>query len=143
MDSRAAVVAVHSLSATAIAGARIQFVYEISGANGWPCQPESAASLPAMDFLQTCLQLHLTTDESAVYNVQHIIFTLSPHHLESAHAPKWMNRVNALIRARDAGARWAGLVLALQTSRLSRTLLLNSAQTWMTAVLPILLVSRS
>ena len=94
-----------------------------------------------MDFLQTCLQLHLATDEAAAINAPHVISLLTIQHFDSHHASKWTNRVNALIRARDSGARWAGLVLALQTSRLSRALLISSAQTWITNVLPMLSVS--
>lgn len=94
-----------------------------------------------MDFLQTCLQLHLATDEAAVHNVPLLVSTLSNRSFESSHTPKWTNRVNALLRARDPGARWAGLVLALHTSRSSRALLISNAQTWITTVLPMLSVS--
>ena len=92
--------------------------------------------------LQTLLQLHLATDASAAYNLPTVLTLLSSEDLDSSpHVTKWTTRINALIHSKDTGARWAGIVLALESSKLSRTVLLNSSQGWITTILPMLSVS--
>ncbi|THH12214.1 hypothetical protein EW145_g134 [Phellinidium pouzarii] len=91
------------------------------------------------DYLQTLLQYHLANDAAAVRNLPSTLSVLSSQNFEgSSHLTKWTSRVNALIHSREQGARWAGIVLALQTSRLSRNTMLTSAQAWVTIVLPML-----
>ncbi|KAH8118617.1 rRNA processing/ribosome biogenesis-domain-containing protein [Phellopilus nigrolimitatus] len=96
------------------------------------------------DLLQTYLQLHLANDAAAVYNLPSVLSSLSSQTLESSlHLTKWSNRVNALVHSKDPGARWAGIILALHTSMLSRSVLLSSGMGWVSTVLPMLSKSES
>lgn len=96
------------------------------------------------DLLQTFLQLHLATDAVAVINLPSILSSLTSKSLESSpHLVKWTNRVNALIHCREPGARWAGITLALHTSKLTRNVLVSSAQSWVSTILPMLSVRAS
>ncbi|KZT29266.1 hypothetical protein NEOLEDRAFT_1127941 [Neolentinus lepideus HHB14362 ss-1] len=89
--------------------------------------------------LKAFLQLQLASDSSAVLNVPHVLKALtSDSLLSSAHSQKWTARVNSLIHSQDLGARWAGLCLAYRTAVLSKSLMLECAQSWIGAALPIL-----
>ncbi|KAL5507952.1 hypothetical protein ACEPAH_5570 [Sanghuangporus vaninii] len=91
------------------------------------------------DLLQTFLQVHICTDSAAVLNLPLVVNALSSTSLESSpHLAKWTNRINSLIHSREPDARWAGITLALHTSRLSRNILISNAQNWVSVVLPIL-----
>ncbi|EJD01578.1 uncharacterized protein FOMMEDRAFT_142163 [Fomitiporia mediterranea MF3/22] len=95
--------------------------------------------MASADLLQTFLHFHLATDASSVTNLPSVISGLSSDSLEtSSHSPKWINRVNALIHSREPAARWAGITLALQTSKLSSNVLISSAEGWVPIILPIL-----
>ncbi|KAI0033323.1 rRNA processing/ribosome biogenesis-domain-containing protein [Vararia minispora EC-137] len=89
--------------------------------------------------LKVCLQHHLATDPSAVTNIPYLISVLTPEALApSVHTQKWTARISTLLHAKDSAAHWAGLVLALRTACLSRSLLLEHAQSWLGVTLPIL-----
>lgn len=99
--------------------------------------------MAAPDILHTFLTFHLANDSTAAHHIPLVLSGLSSQTIEgSQNLSKWTNRVNALIHARDSGARWSGLCLALETSRLSRSFLLGSAQSWIAVVLPMLSVSQ-
>ena len=92
--------------------------------------------------LKTWLQLHLATDDSAVTNLPFVLNSLTEEDfLSQGHVQKWTIRINSLIHSKDPGARWAGLSIALRTATLSRDVMNECAQGWITAVLPMLLVS--
>ena len=91
--------------------------------------------------LKSLLQVQLASDASAVQHLPYTLNALAPSHLApSAHTSKWTSRVNALIHARDMGARWAGLCLAYATASHSKALLLECAQSWVGAAMPLLVV---
>jgi rRNA processing/ribosome biogenesis len=92
--------------------------------------------------LKTLLQLHLATDSSAVLHLPYILGALVPQTFNppSAHTQKWTTRINSLIHSKDSGARWAGLSIALRTSVLAKSLMMECAQSWVGVVLPMLLV---
>lgn len=99
--------------------------------------------MAAPDILHTFLTFHLANDSTAAHHIPSVLSSLSSQTIEgSQNLSKWTNRVNALIHARDSGARWSGLCLALETSRHSRSFLLGSAQSWIAVVLPMLSVSK-
>ena len=103
----------------------------------------SASNMANPDLFQTFLQIHISTDASALSNLPSVINSLSSTtDLESSpHLVKWTHRVSSLIHSRETGARWAGIMLALHTSRLSRSILLSNAQNWVSVILPMLSVS--
>ena len=93
---------------------------------------------------KTLLQLQLASDALAVLHLPYIISTLTAEALQpSPHTPKWSSRINSLIHSKDAGARWAGLCIARQTATYSQSLMLESAQSWVTTVLPLISVRMS
>ncbi|KAI0700754.1 rRNA processing/ribosome biogenesis-domain-containing protein [Cytidiella melzeri] len=86
--------------------------------------------------LKTLLQLQLASDGSATLHLPSILSSLSHAAFEpSIHLQKWTARINSLIHSKDGGARWAGLCIALRTSTLSRAIMLDCAQSWVTASL--------
>lgn len=92
--------------------------------------------------LKNLLQFHLASDSSTVFHLPLISSSLTPEAFSpSSHLSKWTTRVNSLIHAKDPGARWAGICLALQTASLSKDMMLECAQGWITIVLPMLSVS--
>jgi hypothetical protein len=92
--------------------------------------------------LEVILQLQLGSDQAAVLSLPSVVFSITPAHFESSpHLQKWISRVTSLIHSKHPGARWAGLCLALQTSMLSKDLMVESAQNWITIALPMLSVS--
>ncbi|KAI0089115.1 rRNA processing/ribosome biogenesis-domain-containing protein [Irpex rosettiformis] len=92
--------------------------------------------------LKTLLQLHVASDGNAVLHLPYILSSLTSQALEpSPHSQKWMTRINSLIHSKDRGARWAGLCIALRTSVLSKPIMFECAQSWVTASLS--LVSRN
>ncbi|KAI5119513.1 hypothetical protein M0805_002449 [Coniferiporia weirii] len=95
--------------------------------------------MASVDQLQTFLQLHLANDVAAVLNLPTVLSALSAQSFDSSSSlAKWTNRVNALIHSREPGPRWTGIVLALHTSKLSRNVMMSSAQGWVSTVLPML-----
>ncbi|KAJ3575808.1 hypothetical protein NP233_g842 [Leucocoprinus birnbaumii] len=89
--------------------------------------------------LKSLLNIHLASDTSAVLHLHFILNTLTVESLApSPHLPKWTARVQSLLHSRDAGGRWAGLVLAQKTAILSQELLLENGQTWVGVALPLL-----
>lgn len=91
--------------------------------------------------LKTWLQLHLTTDASAVTNLPFVLNGLTEEDfLSQGHVQKWTIRINSLIHSKDPGARWAGLSIALRTAMLSRDVMNECAQGWITLTLPMLFV---
>ncbi len=94
--------------------------------------------------LKALLQLQLASDAYAVLHLPYILDSLNSEALRpSQHTQKWSTRVNSLIHSKDAGARWAGLCIAFNTSFFSRDLMLECAQSWVTAVVPLLSVRMS
>jgi hypothetical protein len=94
--------------------------------------------------LRTLLHVNVASDAQAVEYLPHTVATLSEDALApSSHLSKWTTRVTSLLHAKDGGARWAGLCLALKTAQLSKTVLTESAQVWLSASLPMLAVSTS
>lgn len=94
--------------------------------------------------LEAILQLQVGSDQAAVLNLPYIVDSLKASDFHSSsHLQKWVSRVTSLIHAKHPGARWAGLCLALQTSILSKDVMLETAQSWVGVVLPILSVSLS
>ncbi|KAI9448089.1 hypothetical protein H4582DRAFT_2107490 [Lactarius indigo] len=88
--------------------------------------------------LRTFLQLHLASDDAAVFNLPSVIQFLSPQHLQpSPHLQKWITRINSLVHSKDPGARWAGLSIAFQIALFSRALMLENARNWVGAALPL------
>ena len=91
--------------------------------------------------LKTWLQLHLTTDASAVVNLPFVLNSLTEEDfLSQGHVQKWTIRINSLIHSKDPGARWAGLSIALRTAILSRNVVNECAHGWITIALPMLFV---
>jgi hypothetical protein len=94
--------------------------------------------------LKTFLQLHLGSDTSAVIYLPHIVATLTPEYLSpSPHLQKWITRVNSLLHSKAPGGRWAGLCLAYRTCLLSKDIMIQYAQSWLTVALPVLSVRPS
>ncbi|KAI0743285.1 rRNA processing/ribosome biogenesis-domain-containing protein [Irpex lacteus] len=86
--------------------------------------------------LKILLQLHVASDGNAALHLPYVLSTLTAKALEpSSHSQKWTTRINSLIHSKDGGARWAGLCIALRTSVLSRAIMLECAQSWVTASL--------
>ncbi|KAI0775967.1 rRNA processing/ribosome biogenesis-domain-containing protein [Trametes elegans] len=89
--------------------------------------------------LRDLLQLQLASDAYAVLHLPFVLESLSKEDfLPSAHTQKWIARVNSLIHSKDPGAKWSGLCLAFQTAVYSRSLMLECAQSWVAASLPLL-----
>ncbi|KAI0320268.1 rRNA processing/ribosome biogenesis-domain-containing protein [Amylostereum chailletii] len=89
--------------------------------------------------LKTFLQNQLASDSSAVIYLPSVLSSLSSQaFLPSSHQQKWITRLNSLIHSKDPAARWAGLSLAAQTCILSKTLMMENAQSWTGAALPLL-----
>lgn len=93
--------------------------------------------------LKILLQLQLGTDASAVLHLPYVLRTLSVRTFSpaSVHLQKWSARISSLIHSKDAGARWAGLCIALKTSTLYKSLMIECAQSWVGVALPMLSVS--
>ncbi|THH14397.1 hypothetical protein EW146_g5930 [Bondarzewia mesenterica] len=89
--------------------------------------------------LKLFLQHQLASDSNAILHLPYILSGLSSQcFTPSAHLQKWSTRLSSLIHSKDPGARWAGLCLAFQTSMCSKTLMIESAQSWIGAALPLL-----
>ncbi|KAI9056538.1 hypothetical protein FKP32DRAFT_1599270 [Trametes sanguinea] len=89
--------------------------------------------------LKDLLQLQLASDAHAVLHLPFVLESLSKEDFQpSAHTQKWIARVNSLIHSRDPGAKWSGLCLAFQTAVFSRALMLECAQGWVAAAMPLL-----
>ncbi|KAK0490784.1 hypothetical protein IW261DRAFT_1618758 [Armillaria novae-zelandiae] len=91
--------------------------------------------------LKTLLQLHLATDTSSAQNLPYILDILTSEHLSpSPHLTKWTSRIYSLLHSKDAPGKWAGLCLAHRTSLLSKSVMIEHAQQWLTIALRVLSV---
>jgi hypothetical protein len=91
--------------------------------------------------LRVILHAYLATDAKAVESLKHTLAVLSKEALApSSHLQKWSARLSALMHASEPSARWAGLCLALKTAQLSKSVMIESAQAWVTVALPLLSV---
>lgn len=91
--------------------------------------------------LKEFLQLQLASDSYAVLHLPLVLETLSTEDfLPSSHTQKWIARVNSLIHSKDSAAKWSGLCLAFQTATFSKDLMLECAQSWVGAAMPLLMV---
>ncbi|KAK0191183.1 rRNA processing/ribosome biogenesis-domain-containing protein [Armillaria mellea] len=89
--------------------------------------------------LKTLLQLHLATDTSSAQNLPYILDILTSEHLSpSLHLTKWTSRIYSLLHSKDAPGKWAGLCLAHRTSLLSKSVMIEHAQQWLTIALRVL-----
>ncbi|KAI9000871.1 rRNA processing/ribosome biogenesis-domain-containing protein [Trametes punicea] len=89
--------------------------------------------------LKDFLQFQLASDAYAVSHLPFVLETLSREDFQpSAHSQKWIARVNSLIHSKDPGARWSGLCLAFQSALFSRSIMLECAQSWVAAAMPLL-----
>ncbi|KAK0468123.1 rRNA processing/ribosome biogenesis-domain-containing protein [Desarmillaria tabescens] len=89
--------------------------------------------------LKTLLQLHLATDISSAQNLPYILDILTSEHLApSPHLTKWTSRIYSLLHSKDVPGKWAGLCLAHRTSLLSKSVMIEQAQQWLTIALRIL-----
>lgn len=91
--------------------------------------------------LKGLLQFQLASDAQAVLNAPYVLGCISSSALRpSPHLSKWLTRINTLVRAQDPGVVWAGLAFALQTAVSSKSIMIESANGWLTVALPILAV---
>ena len=91
--------------------------------------------------LKELLQVQLASDSYAVLHLPFVLETLTKEDFApSAHTQKWIARVNSLIHSKDSGAKWSGLCLAFQTATFSKDLMLECAQSWVGAAMPLFLV---
>ncbi|KAK7695777.1 hypothetical protein QCA50_000414 [Cerrena zonata] len=89
--------------------------------------------------LKALLQIQLASDAQAVLHLPYILATLRADDLlPSEHTQKWTTRLNSLILSKDGSARWSGLSIALKSATLSQNMMLECAQTWVGAALPLL-----
>ncbi|KAI0352983.1 hypothetical protein OH77DRAFT_1427754 [Trametes cingulata] len=89
--------------------------------------------------LKDLLQIQLASDSYAVLHLPFVLESLSKEDFQpSAHTQKWIARVNSLIHSKDAGAKWSGLCLAFQTAIFSKSIMLECAQGWVAAAMPLL-----
>ncbi|KAF9569005.1 hypothetical protein CPC08DRAFT_678642 [Agrocybe pediades] len=89
--------------------------------------------------LKNLLQTQLASDASAIRHLPYCLSSLTAEcFLPSSHLAKWSTRIHALIHSKESGARWAGLCLAYRTALLSQRIMIDLAQSWITAVLPML-----
>ena len=103
--------------------------------------PLNSAAMDSSHRLRDLLQLQLASDAYAVLHLPFVLESLSKEDfLPSAHTQKWIARVNSLIHSKDPGAKWSGLCLAFQTAVYSRSLMLECAQSWVGAAMPLLMV---
>lgn len=100
-----------------------------------------------MDFahpLKAVLQLQLASDSSAALHLPYVLASVTSENFQpSPHLSKWTTRINSLLHSKDASGRWAGLCLATRTSTLSKSVMIECAQSWLGTVLPILSVRLS
>lgn len=98
--------------------------------------------MESTNLLKLLLQFQVASDGNAVAHLPYTLSALTAEALQqSSHLSKWTTRINSLIQSKDAGARWAGLCLAFQTSVLAQAVMLECAQSWVTAGLSLIPVS--
>lgn len=91
--------------------------------------------------LRILLHDYLALDSLVVVNLPHVVAGLSADALApSPHSQKWTARINSLLHSKESGLRWAGLCLALRTTKLSMNAMMESALGWVTVALPMLSV---
>ncbi|KAI0722827.1 rRNA processing/ribosome biogenesis-domain-containing protein [Earliella scabrosa] len=89
--------------------------------------------------LKELLQVQLASDTNAVLHLPFVLETLTRQDfLPSAHTQKWIARINSLIHSKDPAARWSGLCLAHQTATFAKDIMLECAQSWVGAAMPLL-----
>ncbi|KAJ7368529.1 rRNA processing/ribosome biogenesis-domain-containing protein [Mycena albidolilacea] len=89
--------------------------------------------------LKALLQLQLGSDSYAVLHLPYTLASLTAESLlPSPHSSKWTARINSLLHSKAPDARWAGLCLAQKTSVLSKSTMIECAQSWIGIVLPVL-----
>ncbi|KAJ7178937.1 rRNA processing/ribosome biogenesis-domain-containing protein [Mycena filopes] len=89
--------------------------------------------------LNALLQLQLGSDSYAVLHLPYILASLTAESLSpSTHSSKWATRINSLLHSKAPDARWAGLCLAHKTSVLSKSTMIECAQSWIGIALPVL-----
>jgi len=92
--------------------------------------------------LRALLYTHLVTDAQAATSLHLILSALDADSLApSPHQQKWIARLNSLLYSKDMGGRWAGLCIATKTAELSKTLMVESAHSWVGVALPMIMVS--
>ena len=97
-------------------------------------------SMDAPHQLQTLLQF-LVTDASGISHLPYILDHLSSSCLApSPHLQKWVTRVTSLMHSKDPATRWAAICIAYRMSFLSKSLLVDNAQSWVGIVFPSLSV---
>jgi hypothetical protein len=110
------------------------------------CKPQQLSKMAAdtggpWHPLRTILHTYVATDAQAVEYLQHTMATLSRDALlASSHLPKWTARLSSLLQSKEPAARWTGLCLALKTAQLSKVILMECAQAWVTLSLNLLSV---
>lgn len=91
--------------------------------------------------LKSLLQLQLATDSSTALFLPYILHSLSYECFKSSpYLPRWTSRLNLLLHSKDPGGRWAGLVLAYETSIYSKEAMIENGQSWLAVALPLLSV---
>ncbi|KAH0839963.1 rRNA processing/ribosome biogenesis-domain-containing protein [Lanmaoa asiatica] len=86
--------------------------------------------MDAPNQLQALLQF-LVTDASSIAHLSYILDHLSSSCLApSPHLQKWVTRVTSLMHSKDPAARWAAVCIAYRMSCLSKSLLIDNAQSW-------------
>ncbi|KAJ7180313.1 rRNA processing/ribosome biogenesis-domain-containing protein [Mycena crocata] len=89
--------------------------------------------------LKALLQLQLGSDSYAVLHLPYILTSLTAESLlPSPHYSKWTARINSLLHSKAPDARWAGLCIAHKSSVLSKSMMIECAQSWIGIALPVL-----
>ncbi|KAJ7721169.1 rRNA processing/ribosome biogenesis-domain-containing protein [Mycena maculata] len=89
--------------------------------------------------LKALLQLQLGSDSYAVIHLPYILASLTAESLvPSSHSSKWTARINSLLHSKAPDARWAGLCIAHKSSVLSKSMMIECAQSWIGIALPVL-----
>lgn len=95
----------------------------------------------SLDAVESVLQVYLANDNAAVQHLPSVLTALnSAEYARSPHLRKFCARLNALIHAKEAAPRWAGVLIAQHAFRLNKDAVLDNAHAWVTAVLPLLSV---
>lgn len=114
--------------------------FDVLKTKGFHPTEKIVQSMDVPDQLQTLLQF-LVTDASSIAHLSFILDHLSSSCLApSPHLQKWITRVTSLMHSKDPAARWAAICIAYRMSFLSKSLLIDNAQSWVGIVFPSLSV---